>query len=149
MQFQSIPEILRFAIGKEKASRQFYIDVAARVKNPITQSVFEAIGLEEQKHIESLELELMKLGVTVTAEADPDGYEKQWLKSLEMDQTAENMDFREAMLIAIQKEKASYQFYMQMLGLIQQPEYRDIFRQLAEEEMRHIVQFEREYQAMS
>jgi rubrerythrin len=149
MQFQSIPEILRFAIGKEKASRQFYIDVAARVKNPITQSVFEAIGLEEQKHIESLELELMKLGVTVTAEADPDEYEKQWLKSLEMDQTAENMDFREAMLIAIQKEKASYQFYMQMLGLIQQPEYRDIFRQLAEEEMRHIVQFEREYQAMS
>lgn len=149
MQFKSIPEILRFAIGKEKASRQFYVDVAARVTDPVTQSVFEAIGLEEQKHIEALELELMKLGVTVDVDAEPDENERRWLKSVEMDESAENMDFREAMLIAIQKEKASHQLYIQVLGMVQQPEYRDIFRQLAEEEMRHIVQFEREYQAMS
>lgn len=148
MQFHSIPEILRFAIGKEKASRQFYLDVASRVKNPITQSVFEAISMEEQKHIEALELELMKLGITVAEDALPDENEIRWLRTLEMDVTAENMDFREAMLIAIQKEKASHQFYIQVLGFIQQPEYRDIFRQLADEEMRHIVQFEREYQAM-
>lgn len=149
MQFMSIPEILRFAIGKEKASRQFYVDVAARVTDPVTQSVFEAIGLEEQKHIEALELELMKLGITVAVDAEPDENEKRWLKTVEMDESAENMDFREAMLIAIQKEKASHQLYIQVLGMVQQPEYRDIFRQLAEEEMRHIVQFEREYQAMS
>jgi rubrerythrin len=149
MEFKSIPEILRFAIGKEKASRQFYYDVAARVTDPITQSVFEAIGLEEQKHIDALELELMKLGITVDVDAEFDENEKRWLKTVEMDEDAENMDFREAMLIAIQKEKASHQLYIQILGLIQQPEYRDIFRQLAEEEMRHIVQFEREYQAMS
>lgn len=148
MQFKSIPEILRFAIGKEKASRQFYVDVAARVTDPVTQSVFEAIGLEEQKHIEALELELMKLGITVAVDAEPDENEKRWLKTVEMDESAENMDFREAMLIAIQKEKASHQLYIQVLGMVQQPEYRDIFRQLAEEEMRHIVQFEREYQAM-
>jgi len=148
MQFKSIPEILRFAIGKEKASRQFYNDVAVRVKNPITQSVFEAIGLEEQKHVEALELELMKLGITVAVDAEPDEDEKRWFKTVEMDADAENMDYREAMLIAIQKEKAAYKLYMEVLDMVQEPEFRDIFRQLAEEEMRHIVQFEREYQAM-
>ena len=70
MEFKSVSEILRFALGKEKASFQFYADVAARVKDAVTQSVFEAIGKEEQKHIEMMELELMKVGVTVYPETE-------------------------------------------------------------------------------
>jgi rubrerythrin len=148
MDFNSIPEILRFAIGKEKASRQFYLDVAARVKNPVTQSVFEAISKEEKKHIETLELELMKLGVTVFSQNDPHDSQVEWQEHLEMDETAENMDYREAMFIAIQKEKAAFKLYTQVLEMVENPEFRRIFMELAQEEMRHMIQFEREYQAM-
>lgn len=150
MEFKSVPEILRFALGKEKASRQFYVDVAGRVRNTITQSVFEAIAKEEEKHIEMIELELMKAGVTVYPEAARvDAEDVEWVERLEMDETAENMSYRDAMLVAIQKEKAAFQLYTQVLGMVQEPEYRRIFMELAQEEMRHIIQFEHEYQEMS
>ncbi|MCE5184911.1 MAG: ferritin family protein [Planctomycetaceae bacterium] len=148
MEFKSMPEILRFALGKEKASHQFYMDVTARVKDVITRSIFEAIAGEEQKHIEAIELELMKIGVTVYPEAQP-GDEVEWQERLEMDEAAENMDYRMALVIAIQKEKAAFQLYTQVLGMVAEPEYRTMFMELAEQEMRHIIQFEREHQAMS
>ena len=66
-----------------------------------------------------------------------------------MDENAENMDYRMAILIAIQKEKAAFQLYTQILGMVKEPEYRRIFMELAQEEMRHVIQFEREYQAMA
>lgn len=149
MEFKSVSEILRFAIGKERASYEFYADVAARVKNTITQSVFEAIGKQEQKHIEMLELELMKLGVTVHPQGPDQPDPVEWNERLEMNEDAENMDYRTAMLIAIQKEKAAFQLYTQVLGMVKEPEYRRIFMELAQEEMRHIIQFEHEYQSMT
>lgn len=148
MEFKSIPEILRFALSKEKASYQFYADVASRVKNTITKSVFESIGQEELRHIEIFELELMKLGVTVYPESDKSETGVEWNEQLEMDEDAENMDYRMAVLIAIQKEKAAFQLYTQILGMVQEPEYRRIFMELAQEEMRHIIQFEHRYQEM-
>lgn len=148
MEFKSVPEILRFALGKEKASYQFYTDVASRVKNTVTQSIFEAIGKEEQRHIEMFELELMKLGVTVYPESHEAQTEVEWNERLEMDENAENMDYRMAILVAIQKEKAAFQLYTQILGMVKDPEYRRIFMELAQEEMRHVIQFEHEYQEM-
>ena len=149
MNFKSVAEILRFALSKEKASLQFYIDVASRVTNVATKCMFEAIEKEEQKHIEAIELELMKLGVTVYPEKDMRESDFEWSESLEIDQGDENMDYRDAIYVAIQKEKAAFQLYTQVLGMVQEPEYRKIFMELAQEEMRHLMQFEREYQALS
>ena len=120
-----------------------------RVKNTVTQSVFEAIGQEEQKHIQMMELELMKLGVTIYPESDAQTDDVEWNERLEMDVRAENMDYRMAVMIAIQKEKAAFQLYTQLLSMVTEPEYRRIFMELAEEEMRHVIQFEHEYQAMA
>ena len=52
-------------------------------------------------------------------------------------------------MIAIQKERAAFQLYTQLITMTQEPEFRKMLLELAEEEMRHVIQFEREYDAVS
>ena len=58
MEFESIHEILEFAVSKEEASVQFYKDLASKMGNSATQSLFEVLVQNEKKHIDSLRLEM-------------------------------------------------------------------------------------------
>ena len=51
MEFESIHEILEFAVSKEEASVQFYKDLASKMGNSATQSLFEVFVQNEKKHM--------------------------------------------------------------------------------------------------
>jgi len=148
MEFKTIEDILKFAISKERASVQFYKDLALQMGDSTTRALFETLVQNEEKHIALLELEINKLGHTLiieeTASAD-----YLWEERLELDDEARHMDFIDALLLAIQKERAAFRLYTQMLGSIQNEPFAKVFIDLAEEEMRHVLQLEREYEAVT
>jgi rubrerythrin len=59
-------EILEFAISREIQAREFFLALAKRVARPGVKKVFEELAAEEQEHKEKLQLEVMKLGKTVS-----------------------------------------------------------------------------------
>ena len=147
MDFSSTKEVLEFALSKELASAQFYRDISSRVATSSTRTLFEALLKNEQKHAESIQLEMQKMGYTVETEPEtPSEYE--WHEHLEMDDAAGQMTFAEALVLGIQKERAAFRLYAQLLGQTQSPENQQILMELAEEEMRHVLQLEREYESL-
>lgn len=141
--FNSTNEILQFALAKEKASIQFYQVLSEKVTDSATQAIFRALVKEEQKHATAVELELMKDGCVVS----PDDSESSG--NLEMNSEVRSMDYLDALTLAIQKERTSFQLYAELMALSDQPEAREIFYQLAEEEVRHILKLEQEHKALS
>ena len=149
MEFKSIQEILEFALTKEEASVQFYRDLASRVTHSATKALFETLIRNEQQHIQTIRLEINKQGFTVNAEeADKDSLYL-WEERLEMDDEACEMDFVDALVLGIQKERAAFRLYAQLLGMTQDETFAKVLAELAEEEMRHVLQLEREYNAIT
>ena len=56
MDFKSISEVLNFAMSKEKASEQFYLDLAEQMDDHMTQAVFRTIAAQEKNHVAALEV---------------------------------------------------------------------------------------------
>ena len=65
-----------------------------------------------------------------------------------MDGESAEMTFADALMLGIQKERAAFRLYAQLVGQNQSPEHEKILMELAEEEMRHVLQLEREYESM-
>jgi len=149
MEFESIHNILEFAISKEQASVQFYKDLASQMSDAATRSLFETLVRNEQAHIDALRLEINKLGYTVKPEEQAPSSIYLWEERLELDNVARNMDFIDALLLAIQKERAAFRLYAQILGSTQDEQFAKVLMDLAEEEMRHVLQLEREYDAIT
>jgi len=141
MKFNSLKDVLKFAINKELASSQFYTDVAARVKDQTTQVLFEVLSRNELQHKAVLEFEMHKLGLTTSSDIEMEMSQA----SLEMDSQAENMTGPDAIQVAIRKEKASFALYAELMALAKDPLMRKTFFELAQEEMRHMLMFEKEY----
>ena len=151
MKFESVADILHFAMSKEQASQQFYLDLASQMEESTTKNVFLAIAKQEEKHEESIKLEVVKQGYTLssveTEFADAPDYE--WREKLELDGDAKNMSYTDALMVAIQKERAAFQLYTQLISMTQDMTFRKVLLELAEEEMRHVIQFEREYDSVT
>jgi rubrerythrin len=150
MEFKSVRDLLNFAITKEQASQQFYRDLASQVKDTNTKKMFQAFSVQEEKHEEALRLEVIKQGYTLPEEADKEAIsDYDWQERLELDQEAMNMNYTDVLILAIQKERAAFQLYTQLISMAQESRFRKMLLELAEEEMRHVIQIEREYDAVS
>jgi rubrerythrin len=144
MEFETIEDAIRFAIQKEEASAQFYRDIAARMEYPATKIIFEVLGRNELQHKSNLELEMMKIGKTVMQQSCtiPD---QQDYPYIEVDEEASKMSFVDALQVAIRKERAAFVLYAGLMAQTTDPQLRQVFLELSEEEMRHLIQFENEY----
>ena len=149
MEFKSIPDILKFSISKERASIQFYRDLLRHLADPTTQSLFEVLIQKEQEHVEMLQLEIEKLGHTVDIDTEKPDSTFLWDERLETDEPVSHMGFIDALLLAIQKERAAFRLYAKLLAMVKDRKLSKVLLALAEEEMRHVLQLEREYQAIT
>jgi rubrerythrin len=139
--FESVEEVIDFAIARETESQDFYMKLAERMDNPKMQEVFEKFANEEMGHKMKLEAvkhgqillgqkDVMSLGVAdyvVDVEAQPD------------------MDYADALVLAMRKEKAAYRLYLDLAAVAEDEELTDMFLSLAQEEARHKLRFEIEY----
>ncbi|HLB73042.1 MAG TPA: ferritin family protein [Sedimentisphaerales bacterium] len=136
----TVNDILDFAIAGEKAANQFYLELAAKMRNNAMKKVFEDFAAEERNHKEIIEG--VKQGRTVEFEEVAD------LKIADYTVGGEprpDMDYQDALILAMKKEKAAFAMYSRLAEVTQDQETRRTFLMLAQEEARHKLRFETEY----
>lgn len=142
-QVSSVGEAIELAISREIRAAEFYTVLAARMKNPAMVALFERLAEEELEHKARLELEMMKEGlVSTTFGRLIDVGHAEYSADFQDDIPVEYKDILE---LAIRKERLAFRYYAELSGLICEPEVRDVLLELAEEEARHVVLFEMEY----
>jgi rubrerythrin len=141
----TIGEILEFAIEREAEAVEFYMAMADRVENPAIQELFEDLVTEELEHKSRLELEVMKEGIVArTVGVLPEtSLDK---AAVDLDQVRSQMDYPEALDVAIRKERRSFRLYARLAGLIAEAATSETLLSLAEEEARHLTALEEQYE---
>jgi rubrerythrin len=143
IKFDSIEDILRFAVAKEEASYQFYMDVAHQVQSEMSSTIFEELAKEEMDHKAQLELEIMKRGQVVST--GKIGTEQNRMDVTLEGDSLKDLSYADALMIAIRKEKASFKLYVELMRIAENDDAFEAFMALAEEEVRHKLMFEAEY----
>lgn len=143
----SIDEILEIAVAREEEAYLLYKDLAKRAKDPAMRIIFEKFADEEIEHKAKLELEVMKAGkVVVTAEIPVNFKIEDYIEDTA---SIADMNYEQLLLMAIAKEKRSMRFYIELAALMQDKEARETLISLAEEEAKHEVRFQMEYDYLS
>ncbi len=140
--FSSIQEILDFAIANEDQAHDFYLDLAKKAASPVMRDVFESFAAEEFGH--KLKLQAIEAG---ELELDP----KDDIPSLNVADYVEDvepgahMSYAEALVLAMKREKAAYKLYLDLASVVQTEDLTNLFLALANEEAKHKLRFELEY----
>jgi rubrerythrin len=142
--FDSVEEVLDFAIAGEVESHKFYTDLAksaAGGKNPAMQKVFEDFAKEELGH--KAKLETVKRGaITIKPESVRSLKIADYVVDIE---PKPDMNYADALIVAMKKEKAAYRLYLDLAVASGDEKLEDIFLSLAQEEAKHKLRFEIEY----
>lgn len=141
--FKSVNEILDFAIEKEEEARQFYLEWSAKLENKALSEQFVVFAGEENKHKEKLQR--VKTGSTFK----PSAKQVTDLKIVDylVDIVpAPGMDYQEALIVAMRREKASFKFYTDLAAMSDNEPLRETFLALAQEEAKHKLRLETEYE---
>lgn len=140
-QFESVEEVLNFAIAREIEARDFYMKLAERMENPAMQKVFENFATEELGH--KYKLEAIKRGEISLV---PERVQSLNIADYVVDVDPQpDMDYAEALVLAMRKEKAAYRLYLDLAAVGEDEELTDMFLSLAQEEAKHKLRFEIEY----
>jgi len=144
-EFGSDDEILQFAIGREVAAHRFYTDLAQEMDNATMRLLFENFAKEELRHKAMLELEIMKRGTVVAAPEDVDSLDQTDVM-VAIDPEL-GIDYKNALILAINKEAKSFRLYVELAAIVKDKQSRETLLSLAQEEAKHELQFEIEYDA--
>lgn len=139
--------ILKYAIGKEIEANVFYNLLSQYIDDENLKTVCNDFALEELEHKARLELELMKLGRVIKSAPVVGLGEGSFPKPLDfilkMAKVVQ-LSLQEIMVIAMEKEKTAFTFYVDSLAKVKDPQARQVLMELAEEEARHKLRFELE-----
>ena len=139
--FESFIAVLNYAIEKEIEANQFYVDMAKQMKNPAMREVFEAFAKEELGH--KAKLQAIKQGKEI-----PPSKNITDLKiadyTVDVEPSAD-MSYQDALILAMKKEKAAYRLYLDLAGQVENEDQKALFLSLAQEEAKHKLRFEIEY----
>ncbi|MFH1369675.1 MAG: ferritin family protein [Planctomycetota bacterium] len=138
-EFIADDEILEMAVAREVDANRFYLALAARSKKPRIRRIFEQLAAEELEHKAKLELEIMKTGRVVNTHKPPVG-----LRYDQPDYTPHDfeIDYKDILLIGIQKEEASIRLYTDLAGMATDANAKETLLAIAREEAEHKLRFE-------
>jgi rubrerythrin len=135
-------EILAYAIEQEREAQRMYRDAARTVKDAAMREALLEMAEQERGH----EQKLRSLDVAAFIASG-----KSKVPSLSISEYVvagafrPDMTYPELLTVAMQKEKAAYRLYTDIARLTSDPTERALFRALAQEEARHKLAFEIEY----
>lgn len=141
-QFENVDDILDFAINEEQMAVDFYSELADNARTEDMRMVFTEFAEEEIKH----KMRLLKI--------KEEGFytlEKEVISDLKISdyvvnvKPGTNMTYEEALILAMKKEKAAFKLYSALADRAPDPSLKDVFLGLAQEESKHKLRFEIEY----
>jgi rubrerythrin len=142
MKLDSVDKILEYAIGKEQDAHDFYIGLSVQMKRPGMKDVFEGFAKEELGHRKKLEG--IRAG-KMMAHAEKKVMDLKigdYLIDVELDQ---DIDYQQALILAMKAEKAAFKLYHDLASATDNAEVKAILLNLAQEEAKHKLRFEIEY----
>lgn len=140
-QFDSVNDVLDFAIAREVEAYDFYSNLAKRVNKPEIRKTIEDFAIDELQH--RLKLEAVK---DQKYQMEPEE-----IGSLDIADLAEpvtptaDMDYLKAVRFAMKKEKEAFRLYWDLARKVREDKLTEIFSLLAQEEAKHKLHFEIEY----
>lgn len=141
--FKSVDEILDFAIAKEEEAYQFYTDWAKRLDDPTMREVFQEFAQQEMGHKEKLQrVKEGRIPLTTSPKGVPDLKISDYLVEIKPHAA---VSYQEALIVAMQREKASFRLYNDLAAQAENQELRNLFLALAQEEARHKLRLEIAY----
>jgi rubrerythrin len=139
---KSVDAILDFAVAREEESAEFYTNMAAKVENIVMCKVFQEFAREEQGHKAKLlaikQGKLLLPAARKVADLKIADYVVDVVPNPEM-------NYQQALILAMKKEKASFMLYTQLAETTDDANLRATFSALAQEEAKHKLRFEIEY----
>ncbi len=140
--FEDVDEILDFAINEEQGAVDFYSELADVAKTDDMRQVFMEFAEEEIKHKQRL-LKIKEEGFYKL--------EKEQIIDLKISDYVVNvkptpgMTYEDALILAMKKEKAAFKLYSALADRAPNAQLKDVFIGLAQEESKHKLRFEIEY----
>jgi len=135
-------EIVDYAIQREIEAASFYRRVADMQKKEHVKEMFLDYAKEEDRHKELLESLDFSNIETMEVKKIPNLKISDHLVEIE---PHTDMDYKEALILGMQKEKKAYQLYMGLAASTDNPEIKKLFSRLAQEEASHKLYFETLY----
>jgi rubrerythrin len=143
VKLDTIEKVIDFAIRKEQDASDFYSELAAKMDKPYMKEIFEQFSLEEQSH--KAKLEQVKGGKIDLSPVNQKIMDLKIADTLTTIDTEGQIDYQAALIFAMKTDKASFKLYNDLAELTDKAEIRDFFFGLAQEEAKHKLRFEIEY----
>lgn len=138
----TIDEILDFAIEREQAAADFYDNLAGRVDAAWMKKMLLEFRDEELRH--KGKLKSVKKGEKLLSS-------QQQVQDLKISdylvdvEPSGDISLQDAMIVAMKREKLAYRLYSDLAAKAADPEIKELFLGLAQEEAKHKLYFEVQY----
>jgi rubrerythrin len=140
--FNSTEEILLFAIEREQEAVNFYTRLSANSKNDEMKRVFEEFAMEEVGH----KAKLQKIKDEQIYIFSPENVLDLNISDYVVpDVITPDISYQAALIVAMNREKAAFKLYLKLASLTDIPALKELFMALAQEESKHKLRFEIEY----
>jgi len=146
MHFESINDIIDFAIQKEQEAVDFYLSASREESMSGSKEMLIEFSEEEKKHRRMLE----ELKVKGYAEGVED-YQFKWIKDIKRSDYMDDMiykpgmGYRDILIIAIKREENALKLYNKLLTEAKSENAKKIFKILCQEEAKHKLGLETLY----
>jgi rubrerythrin len=118
------------------------MDLAQEMERPAMREVFEGFAREEKGH--KAKLEAMKQGKIPAFKSEQVTDLKMADYVVDVEATP-NLGYEDALILAMKKEKAAFKLYTHLAQATDDASLQNVFRGLAQEEAKHKLRFEIEY----
>ena len=142
MELTTIEKILDYAISNEEKAASLYYELADKVERPGMREAFLHFAKEEEGHkARLLKIKEGEIPAVIEEKVANLGI----AENLDEPKTAPNMTYQEALLFAMKAEKAAFVLYTKLAEATTDAGLQRVFRGLAQEEAKHKLRFEIEY----
>jgi len=137
MNFNSVEEIVEYALGKEKEAVEFYTELSQNETFAAAKKTFEQFANEEKKHVKLLEdlgSDKVKIG-EYKFEWIPDMKRSDYMVDVEYEP---EMHYTDILRLAMKREEKALQLYNELAEkAADKPDFVNVFKMLCQEEAKH------------
>lgn len=140
--FHSIDEILDFAMAAEQRAVDLYIGLSERAKVEDMKKVFMQFAKEEMGHKARI-MKIKEEGTfTIASEKIADMKIADYTGEVK---ATDDLDYQDVLVFAMSQEKAAFKLYSALAERAPDSHLKNLFLSLAQEEAKHKLRFELEY----
>jgi rubrerythrin len=142
--FETIDDVIDFAIEKEQAAEDYYIELARRVSDPRTRQLFEHMAGQEKVHKRSLQK--LKNGFILKSAAGKVSKLTGYVAPTPRDNLkASDLTYQNALMLACERETSANKLYSALAEIAEEEDLVKLFQILANEESEHHRKIQAEF----